>query len=313
MTLRPAFRVVLAALAFPAFTLAETVTSGTLMVAGTNSHNGSSNVINAYDCTGTDPDGNEVLDYITVSWTGVTQFAPNDSMRIDVSNKTGCPPLDTSKSEFTAPLVEDPFPSNGATDQWPRSGDTANRIKASELVAKIPSGAGISCSAGTTQTIYVCVVDLTPSPPLTLTGTITLNTTTPSAPTLQSVESSNSGLYASWTSVSGTSITYKIRATAVDTTQDGTTHDSGPITGTTGRIGGLTNGVTYSVVVFAFNSADNRSEPSSAVEGTPVKTDDFWDRYHQAGGVEEGGCSAGSAGALAPLLLLAALWLRRRP
>jgi hypothetical protein len=77
------------------------------------------------------------------------------------------------------------------------------------------------------------------------------------------------------------------------------------------RIGGLTNGVTYQVVAYGMNSANNPSPASAAADGTPVPTDDFWNHYKKDGGREQGGCSTG-AGALGLLGALSLLALRRR-
>jgi hypothetical protein len=310
MTYHLSLLVVLAALSLPTVARGDlTAGTGTATITESKDPSESPKTINASECTGTDPDGNSVTDYVTVGWSFTSGFNSSDTVRIDVSDTSACPV--SSTTVHTGNLVPAATITNpSATDQWPRSGDTTNRINAGALVTALASaGASVSCSTSST-TIYVCVVDVTQS--TVLTTSINLTTTAPSAPTIASVDPGNQGLYVSWSAVSGTSITYMIRATAVDASQDGTTHDSGSISGTTGRIGGLTNGVTYSVVVFALSSVGNRSAASSAVNGTPVQTDDFWDRYHQAGGVEEGGCG-GPTGLLSPLLLLVALWLRRRP
>jgi len=78
---------------------------------------------------------------------------------------------------------------------------------------------------------------------------------------------------------------------------------------TSARVGGLVNGTLYDVEVLAFSTGGNVSDPSNIASGTPVKVDDFYTSYKNAGGQESGGCSTGAAGvlalALAPLLLLA--------
>jgi uncharacterized protein (TIGR03382 family) len=48
------------------------------------------------------------------------------------------------------------------------------------------------------------------------------------------------------------------------------------------------------------------------VSATPDEFLDYWTRYKDANGREQGGCGAGGAGALAPLLLALAVFLRRR-
>lgn len=61
------------------------------------------------------------------------------------------------------------------------------------------------------------------------------------------------------------------------------------------RLEGLINGHAYLVAVQAVDSKGNVSEFSEPRMGIPVPTDGFWERYKQAGGDEEGGCST-SAG-----------------
>ena len=79
------------------------------------------------------------------------------------------------------------------------------------------------------------------------------------------------------------------------------------------RVEGLENGVTYRVTARAVDAADNESEPSEALEGTPIFTRGFFDRYVEANGQEMGGCGAAGAG-LAGGWVLAALgfWLSSR-
>lgn len=77
-------------------------------------------------------------------------------------------------------------------------------------------------------------------------------------------------------------------------------------------ITGLTNNQTYSVVVYGMDKANNPSAASTPpVDGKPIPTSDFWDRYKDLHGQDSGGCSttAGAAGILGALSLLV---LRRR-
>ena len=76
------------------------------------------------------------------------------------------------------------------------------------------------------------------------------------------------------------------------------------------RVGGLTNFATYTVLMTAFSSGDNESDPSGSAAGTPKPFESFWNAYQNANGREQGGCGGGG-GALS-LLALLPLALRRR-
>jgi uncharacterized protein (TIGR03382 family) len=78
------------------------------------------------------------------------------------------------------------------------------------------------------------------------------------------------------------------------------------------RVEGLQNDVTYDVVAYACSAANNPSPASATAQGTPRVYLNFWQTYQLAGGVEQGGCGSGGAGALAPLLAALALLRRRR-
>ncbi len=79
------------------------------------------------------------------------------------------------------------------------------------------------------------------------------------------------------------------------------------------RVDGLENNVTYSVTARALDAAENESEPSEVLEGTPIFTKGFFDRYVEANGQEMGGCGAAGMG-LAGGWVLAVLgfWLSSR-
>ncbi|HEX8699591.1 MAG TPA: MXAN_2561 family MXYO-CTERM-anchored protein [Myxococcaceae bacterium] len=79
------------------------------------------------------------------------------------------------------------------------------------------------------------------------------------------------------------------------------------------RVERLENNVTYRVTARALDAAENESEPSAALEGTPIFTKGFFDRYVEANGQETGGCGAAGMG-LAGGWVLAVLgfWLSSR-
>lgn len=107
-----------------------------------------------------------------------------------------------------------------------------------------------------------------------------------------------------------TSISFQVQASA--TGYPTSTAPSSPTLNTTIRVGGLTNGVTYTVVAYAYSSALNPSAVSASASGTPLPFESFWDRYQGDGGQEQGGCGGG-AGALSLLALLPLALRRRRP
>ena len=73
------------------------------------------------------------------------------------------------------------------------------------------------------------------------------------------------------------------------------------------------NGVTYSVVVYAYSKAGNRSDASAAVTGTPQPVARLLGPVPgSAAAPSSGGCASGSAGALALLGTAALLALARR-
>ncbi|MCC6996686.1 MAG: hypothetical protein IT370_18890 [Deltaproteobacteria bacterium] len=54
---------------------------------------------------------------------------------------------------------------------------------------------------------------------------------------------------------------------------------------------GLVNGTAYTVSVVAIDENGNASTPSQTMMGTPVEGDDFYKKYVNAGGAEQGGCA----------------------
>ena len=106
------------------------------------------------------------------------------------------------------------------------------------------------------------------------------------------------------------SVTYTVTCTPE---AGGTAITGGP--GNSGTIvcGNLTNGVAYTITATGLSAAGNTGPVSSSSSGTPLPFLDFWQVYKGQKGLEQGGCSTGGAGALAPALaLLALLAVRRR-
>jgi len=141
-----------------------------------------------------------------------------------------------------------------------------------------------------------------------------LSVLAPGAPVLDSVVPGDGRLHVRWTEPSSSDAEvdhYKIQATNPADTGEAP-HVSGELGTTSGEIDGLTNGVIYDVVVFAYTESDNQSEASNMMTGTPQPVDDSWDHYQDAGGQERGGCATGAAGALALLGAAGVLAMRRR-
>ncbi len=309
MAHRLVFLLVAGALLLPALARAQTV-AGTLTVAESKDPNESPPTINADECNGEDPDKNPVTDNLTFHWTFTdSSFLTTDSVQIDVSNTTDCPNDNPNSGIHTHPAFVPAIPTpTTTTDQWPRP-NTSTTVTAKQLIAAIPSGAGISCASSTNPTIFVCAHDTTHN--ILASGSIPLNTVAPGAPTGVIATPGENALTVTWTGPGGSpaATTFMARATSAE---DPGNHDSSQVSGNSVRLGGLQTGVTYTVVVFAFSQFNNRSPPSVSTTGAPVPVTDFWEAYRDAGGGEQGGCGAGSAGAFSALLLPLALWRRRR-
>ena len=174
-----------------------------------------------------------------------------------------------------------------------------------------------ACDATSEKTIYLCIhwYDTSGARNGWAKGTVKLSFEAPAAPVDVSVTPGDGALNVRWTAGTGGAVDateYGVVATTTDARDPAGTHEFARTNDTSFRGRGLVNGVTYSVVVYAYSKAGNRSEASAAVSGTPQPVSDFWDQYRQSGGGEKGGCASGSAGALALLGTAALLALARR-
>jgi hypothetical protein len=70
--------------------------------------------------------------------------------------------------------------------------------------------------------------------------------------------------------------------------------------------------MTYRVAVRAVSPNGNLSDFSAPRTGVPRPVDGFWERYKQAGGDEEGGCSTSSGLGPWPWIGIFLFALRRR-
>lgn len=274
----------------------------------------SDQVINIAECVG------PAVSTLALSWTvtpSTTAPAAGSVFRVEAVNAADCSAT-TRRVQVRADV-----PTNGSVSgSAPESVDVASLLADPALV--------VSCTAGTSATIALCVdVYLNGSkatPAQSASGTITLDTRVPGAPTGVSASSGDSALEVSWTTPSGGVSPTNHRVTvrpcpagfdpavdpATDCTGQATTKNTNSAN-TSYRFTGLANGTWYAVTVQAVSAVGNGSSTAQQTPGLgqPQVVDDFWRRYQNANGQEEGGCGSGGAGLLA-LLGLLPLALRRR-
>jgi hypothetical protein len=142
--------------------------------------------------------------------------------------------------------------------------------------------------------------------------TIRFDSKAPPAPAITAVDERDSAIAVTVSVDANDTDTVIVVATDPSGTQAAREERATPISSI--RLGGLTNGTTYSITAQARDAAGNLSELSEAVPATPVLTSGFFRRYVDAGGSEDGGCSSGGGAALGALSAIAGLWLawRRR-
>jgi hypothetical protein len=258
--------------------------------------------VNQVDCAGTGS--------VSVRWT-YTAVVTEDTFRLAANNSCSA----------TAPTE------NGTLTLGPDVGPTVQSM--SVLVSTIRSAVGAATSstpdcAGINDTaVRICVYKITGGG----TGTsilvdnaiFTFQTAVPPAPVNVTASPANQAIEVSYGAgtkagnYQSDSVNYKVQYAAQ--VGDGGTQtwlETGETTSTTIRINNLVNGTTYDARVVALSSAGNPSPASATVSATPQPFLDYWTRYRDAGGREQGGCGAGGAGALALALVALAVFLRRR-
>jgi hypothetical protein len=279
----------LAGLAAMAALLPALAAAQVTVIETSDFENGDDEIINIDECEG------DFRSTFAISWRLPTTTAvPQVDVRI--SDTANCPLTSTTTTARTTSLGV----FSGLT------GSLATPQPANNIVTLI----GLTCTGGQLRPINVCAVpttagDLTSG---TVSSVIQLDGQVPTPPTNVRVSPGDGALDVSWDASSGAN-RYEIVATPRD---GGPAETSAETTDTSRRISRLRNGVTYDVAVVALSLGGNPSAPSDpAVEGTPVEIDNFWRRYQEAGGQEEGGCSTAGGGGLA-LVGWAALVARRR-
>ncbi len=283
--------VLLAALFSPVAGLAQT--AGQVLISPT--------AFGASDCASTTME-------VTISWTSSSKAAitTGDAYRVFLSKgsiacSSATPGVTQFKPDITATSLSQSYP--GVADPL---------LYANEFM----TGAGVSC--GTTTTVNICVQHIGTSstmPKGYAEGTVIYEAVAPPVPTGVSVQPGDSSLFVSWsdgTSTGVPAVSYNV--TAVDPANTADTHTQNFTGKTNNRIGGLTNGVTYSVTVTSVSAGGNESTPSlTPATGTPQPVSGFWEQYTAGVHREQGGCSGGPAGLVALLGVAMALrGLRRR-
>jgi len=195
-------------------------------------------------------------------------------------------------------------------------------------VATMASRSGvIDCAAANDVTIAICVYYIpgtgsTTAAQLASQGSFVFQLAKPPRPVITRVTPGDSQLAVSLvpgtttsTETANTSISFS--ATCTPASGSGSSSTSGLSGAGTVTCGGLTNSVPYTVTALAFSRANNSSAVSDPAgpdgSTTPLPFLNFWQVYKDQGGVEQGGCSTGGVGALAPALaLLGLLAVRRR-
>jgi MYXO-CTERM domain-containing protein len=243
---------------------------------------------------------------VTLRWTLDTAVTGGGTIRIFASNRAP----DTNGLCRDSNATEGIVTAQVGADQTAQGQAGTLDVSTVEVASKAGFGA---CNATATETITVCAHHLASGSSSTVSakasGSMRLQLVAPNAPTLTGVSPGDGRLFASWTeATTGQDAT---RFILVATPSGGTAVRSGEIVGTSGSVGNLANGTTYAVQVIGLSEGGNESPLSNALTATPAPTQGFWDTYQDQGGVEEGGCQTGAAGALA-LLGLAALALGRR-
>jgi len=283
----------------PSVALAQTAAIGTVTMAESDTDG----FVNLDECTG------NTTDNLILTWQVGSNGSPpitvpsGTTVSLTISKDANCPPPSTAVvwQPATAPDA-----AGSASGSYPVSGTLA--------VTTVLSTLQLGTCPSQVVLLYACAAMTISGTTYSATGNITLDTQVPPAPTLDSVAPGDSALIVSYTV--GTTSTSAPAATdhyqAVATGPDGVDHPSSSTNSTSVRIDGLANGVAYDVVVYAYNKAGNKSAASNTVAGTPEPVIDFWEAYKSGGGREQGGCGAGSAGDVAPILAAAALALALR-
>ncbi len=260
---------------------------------------------------------------ISVSWTFATKPATGNDYQIKLQHGSeSC-----SFTEIDA--ATDVCERDDAT-AFSTSGTPSATYAWSELVND-PAATSASCYDGGLSSPWTIALVYESSASLVGASTyaksqaiLTLDSTRPTAPTGLSTVRGETAIEVKWTA-SSSAVSYEIWSDTTSIASRVTLPEEAPsvvkvksVEGgdtTSGKITGLRTGVTYFIVVLAVDEAGNLSTISEEVTGVTGATNDFFESYKAAGGVERGGqCSASTpaAGWMTMASVGVAMWLIRR-
>ena len=289
----------------PGAALAQIATPGTTSALVTTQ--GTTGLANQAECVSTTS---------TSTWTVASSVTPvivnGDRYRLGAATQTtGC----TTSGTVPAGISQD-VTATGAT-----------QVIQGVFVSAMATTASVgSCTQANDVPVVLCVYYLpggaTTNWQLVSQGTFVFQLAIPPRPTINGVTPGDSQLSVSVAAGTATATETATRSVTYRVTCTPSAGGGSPSTGGPSNVGrvicaGLTNSTPYTVTAQASSQAGNSSAVSDVTgpnaSTTPLPFLDFWQVYKDQGGVEQGGCSTGSAGALAPaLVLLGLLAVRRR-
>jgi len=292
-------RATLLLLLLPGFALGQTTIAGTVTASVTTQ--GVAGQANRVECDSATS---------TATWnivaTGVT-VSTGDKWRLATASSSGC------GTTVPTTYIQDQL-ATGSTQSI-----------SGVFVRPMATGASVgSCTQVNDVQIALCAYYLpggvVPATVQVVTGTFNFQLAVPPKPVITGVSPGDGRL--SVAVVPGTTTANETATSGVTFTVTCTPPGGGTgITGGPGNAGnivcsGLVNGTAYTVTAAGTSSAGNAGASSDAfgpsTSTTPLPFLNFWDVYKSDGGVEEGGCGTGGAGALAPALALLGLLAARR-
>jgi hypothetical protein len=257
--------------------------------------------------------GEDCGDTLQVRWT-LSGGVACDSMLLWVTTSGSCK---------DAPATGDLELTSVPKDSVNTPGNLFREIQVDKLpiFTATDGGAGTCSTARVEQTMRVCASTKVTSATLVCESVIKVGTPVlvrfdtqpPPKPTIDAVAPRDSALGVTVSAEEDSTVVVTATLPAADG-GTGTVVATDETTAVEGlaNLEGLENGVTYQVTARATDVAGNSTD-SDPSEGTPIKSNGFYEAYVGAGGTETGGCGA-AGGGLAGGAVLAALgfWLSRR-
>jgi MYXO-CTERM domain-containing protein len=302
----------LAAAAVPVLVLAQ-VAASVGQVVETANNDGVNNYINAAQCEGTAP--------LNLGWNDQVasgSFSGTGSFRIIASDQ---PPSTTAIGTLLAGSCAE---QSSTTTNPPVIATQIDSAPASNAIGSKPVTKAFlkdtfkyTCdSTSEGKAVWICshLYDAGTNQRGVASGKFLVQVQAPDAPTAVGAAAGDGALRVSWKAPTGGVTVDHYIITATPTDGSGVPVSSGEVTATSGvRLAGLTNDVPYTVSVVAYSKGGNPSPAGTAAAPVaPMPMEDFWDWYELQDGTETGGCSSGSAGAVALLGLAALVATRRR-